>query len=77
MPVTTSHIDATLMEVRRFVFSARAARKRLREKFEASDKEIPQDTFESLARSPETAALRRASMDLTRALAALRKGRIG
>lgn len=62
MGVTIGKINRALEEAERFIVKARAARERLRE-----------DEMVEYCGSKETGAVRRASMDLTRALAALRK----
>ena len=58
--ITVAKIDLAIAEAERFIRAARAAKKRLSE-----DKD--------LLSSVETGTARRASMDLTRALATLRK----
>jgi hypothetical protein len=55
-------LAAAISEAERFIKKARAARKRLKE-----------DRLVIISGSAETGAARRASMDLTRALADLRK----
>lgn len=56
------NVNATLLESARFTRKLKAARDRLL-----------QDPIASISGSKETAAARRASMDLTRSLAELRK----
>lgn len=57
-----ANIVVAITEARRFIHKAQAAQQRFRE-----------DQYTSIRGSPETAAAKRASMDLTRALAKLRK----
>ena len=60
--ITYEKLGATIIEAERFISAAKLARKRLRD-----------DPYAPITGCKETGAARRASMDLTRALAELRK----
>lgn len=57
-------IEVAILEANRFINKAKAAKKKLKE-----------DDMAYITGSKETAAAKRASLDLTRALADFRKGR--
>lgn len=69
MTMTRSKIEAAITEARRFIVKAETALERINEEV-AGQKGQPDDHSWG---SAETGALRRASLDLTRNLAELRK----
>jgi hypothetical protein len=62
MTLTTEKIGVAIVETKRFLKKAKAAKKRLSE-----------DSLALISGSKETAAMKRASMDLSRALTEIRR----